>query len=286
MSENASQLKTRFTTGKTVTSESMNAMVDALAVSSTTKETLKSYFETGDKPTQAQFYELIDAIFEQQTFDALNWIDATSYIYSTTEITRTITFKNQNAINFDQQNNSILVYDCFSNYYSSSALQLQQLFGHTLATIATMAPIVGVKFTMTIKVGANQHIQSIGTKTYEVTMPYIFQQTSLFRSYATRTTLRAAAHAFASPIGLCNTESFGFTPYNDLMLYANPFIMCYDNLNQLSIGATFAVMNVTKPPYEFDFINDGGGVNVSVPIVTKITKASVLNARNCTTIVS
>ena len=66
MSETADQLKARFTTGKTVTSESMNAMVDALAVSSTTKETLKSYFETGDKPTQAQFYELIDAIFEQQ----------------------------------------------------------------------------------------------------------------------------------------------------------------------------------------------------------------------------
>lgn len=176
MSENASQLKTRFTTGKTVTSESMNAMVDALAVSSTTKETLKSYFETGDKPTQAQFYELIDAIFEQQTFDALNWTDATSYISSTTEITRTITFKNQNAINFDQQNNSILVFDYFSNYYSTSALQLHQLFGHTLATIATMTPIVGVKFTMTVKVGENPHIQSVGTKTYEVTMLIFFSR--------------------------------------------------------------------------------------------------------------
>ena len=66
MSETADQLKARFTTNSTVTSESMNAMVDALAVSSTTKETLKSYFETGDKPTQAQFYELIDTIFEQQ----------------------------------------------------------------------------------------------------------------------------------------------------------------------------------------------------------------------------
>ena len=65
MSETADQLKARFTTGKTVTSESMNALVDAISASSTTKETLKSYFETGDKPTQAQFYELIDAIFEQ-----------------------------------------------------------------------------------------------------------------------------------------------------------------------------------------------------------------------------
>ena len=66
MSETADQLKARFTAGKTVTSESMNAVVDALAVSSTTKETLKSYFETGDKPTQAQFYSLIDAIFAQK----------------------------------------------------------------------------------------------------------------------------------------------------------------------------------------------------------------------------
>ena len=65
MSETADQLKARFTTGKTVTSESMNALVNAISASSTTKETLKSYFETGDKPTQAQFYELIDAIFEQ-----------------------------------------------------------------------------------------------------------------------------------------------------------------------------------------------------------------------------
>ena len=66
MSETSDQLKARFTTGKTVTSESMNALVDAISASSTTKETLKSYFETGDKPTQAQFYELIDAIFAQR----------------------------------------------------------------------------------------------------------------------------------------------------------------------------------------------------------------------------
>lgn len=66
MAETSDQLKARFTKGSTVTSADMNALVNAMTVASSTKETLKSYFETGDRPTQAQFYELIDAIFEQQ----------------------------------------------------------------------------------------------------------------------------------------------------------------------------------------------------------------------------
>lgn len=39
-----------------------------------TRATLKSFFETGDKPTQAQFYDLIDSLFHK-TEDSVNWTE-------------------------------------------------------------------------------------------------------------------------------------------------------------------------------------------------------------------
>lgn len=39
-----------------------------------TRATLKSFFETGDKPTQSQFYDLIDSLFHK-TEDSVNWTE-------------------------------------------------------------------------------------------------------------------------------------------------------------------------------------------------------------------
>lgn len=44
-----------------------------------TKTTLKSYFETGDKPTQAQFADLIDSCYNVQQYEDLSlWPDNSS----------------------------------------------------------------------------------------------------------------------------------------------------------------------------------------------------------------
>ena len=274
MSENASQLKQRFTTGKTVTSESMNAMVDALAVSSTTKETLKSYFETGDKPTQAQFYELIDAIFEQQAFDTLNWIDVSTYIYGKYEQSQNIVFTNNNATDCDGQSNSILVNSVMSNT-STNLKALNQILGHTASVFGS---ITSIKFAIEVQVVANSSAYPFARAvTYTVQMPFMYQQPSMLWNNATREEFYKN-QAFNTPLGQIIDVPY---PYNDLTLYMVPFISVYDNLNGAYACAVFVIMSPQKSSVAYDFLDDAPSFTSTVSIKSKVTGAWILDSNYC-----
>lgn len=280
MSETSDQLKARFTTGHVVNQSDMSAMVEALAVTSSTKETLKSYFETGDKPTQAQFYELIDAIFAQQKTD-MNWVDATSYANTKYETTANVPWSNSAAATFDGQTNSILQCNVMSNT-SSPGRELINLFGHVISALGS---IVQVRFVLKLKLAQNAYSYVspfAGELNYTVTMPYMYSQTSFIDIYSTRADLQNLG-SMQHPIGACNQGEFGYYPFPQLYLFCIPYILVYDNLNRMAIGATFLIMDPLKQSMAFDFVQDAGDFNFSFDVISKLTKVEVLT-QDATTI--